>query len=280
MTKTTPVNRTIFFLSEGTAISAETLGHSLLIHFDFVDFDQVTIPFVDTVEKAREAVVQINAACRSKHVPPIVFSTIIGPEIRQVIMRSEGVVFDIFEAFLKRLEGELHMNSTSGISRSHAQLDDTAYDIRIDAVNYALNNDDGMSTKDYDKADVILVGVSRTGKTPTCLYLGMQFGIYAANYPLTEEDLYIEYKKIPGVLQPYREKLFGLTINADRLQKIRAERMPDSRYSSLAQCQRELTMAEYLFVAKNIPFLNITTMSVEEIVATIMHKSKMQRRIF
>jgi len=275
-----PASRTIFFISTSTAITAETLGQSLLGHFEHVDFDQVTIPFIDSLEKASEAAVQINADARMKTMPPIVFSTIIHPEIRQVILNSEGVVFDLFDAFMSRLENELHMHSSSDTGRLHGLLEDRMYNIRIEAVNYALSNDDGISTKDYDRADVIIVGVSRTGKTPTCLYLGLQFGIYAANYPLTEEDLYIEYKKIPGVLQPHRERLFGLTINPERLQKIRSERLPDSRYSSLVQCQRELAMAEYLFVSKNIPFINITAMSVEEIVATIMHRSKLQRRLF
>ncbi len=275
-----PASRTIFFISANTAITAETLGQSLLVHFEHIDFDQVTIPFVDTLEKANEAAAQINADARMKALSPIVFSTIVNPDIRHVIMKSEGVVFDLFDAFMSRLEDELHMRSFSDTGRQHGLLEDNMYNIRIDAVNYALSNDDGISTKDYDKADVIIVGVSRTGKTPTCLYLGLQFGIYAANYPLTEEDLYIEYKKIPGVLQPHRERLFGLTINPERLQKIRSERMPNSRYSSLVQCQRELAMAEFLFVSKNIPFINITTMSVEEIVATVMHRSKLQRRLF
>jgi regulator of PEP synthase PpsR (kinase-PPPase family) len=275
-----PASRTIFFISASTAITAETLGQSLLVHFEHIDFDQVTIPFIDTLEKANEAVAHINTDAKMKALRPIVFSTIVNPEIRHVIMKSEGVVFDPFDAFMSRLEDELHMRSSSDTGRLHGLLEDNMYNIRIDAVNYALSNDDGISTKDYDRADVIIVGVSRTGKTPTCLYLGLQFGIYAANYPLTEEDLYIEYKKIPGVLQPHRERIFGLTINAERLQKIRSERMPDSRYSSLVQCQRELAMAEYLFVSKNIPFINITTMSVEEIVATVMHRSKLQRRLF
>jgi hypothetical protein len=274
-----PHRRTIFFIAGGTAITAEAIGHSLLVHFEFTNFNQITIPFVDSLEKANEALVRINTEAQAKGLPPIVFSTLEDPRVRQMIMKSEGVVFDLFDVFMSRLEEEFHMPSTSGKSRAHGLLDDSMYNIRIDAVNYALNNDDGISTKDYDKADVILVGVSRTGKTPTCLYLGLQFGVYAANYPITEEDLYIEYKKIPGVLQPYRQKLFGLTINPERLQKIRFERMPDSRYSSLVQCQREISMAEYLYVTKNIPFLNITSMSVEEIVSTILQRTGLHRRL-
>jgi len=210
-----PASRTIFFISTSTAITAETLGQSLLGHFEHVDFDQVTIPFIDSLEKASEAAVQINADARMKTMPPIVFSTIIHPEIRQVILNSEGVVFDLFDAFMSRLENELHMHSSSDTGRLHGLLEDRMYNIRIEAVNYALSNDDGISTKDYDRADVIIVGVSRTGKTPTCLYLGLQFGIYAANYPLTEEDLYIEYKKIPGVLQPGHQREVRLAVDVE-----------------------------------------------------------------
>ena len=241
--------------------------------------DQITIPFIDSTEKANEAAARINAQARAKGGLPIVFSSLEDPMIRQIIMKSEGVVFDLFDAFMSRLEAEFHMPSTLVISSAYGMLDDNSYNIRIDAVNYALNNDDGISTKDYDKADIILIGVSRTGKTPTCLYLGLQCGIYAANYPITEEDLYIDYKKVPGVFQPYRQKLFGMTISPERLQKIRYERLPDSRYSSLVQCQREVSMTEFLYVTKSIPFLNITSMSVEEIVATLIHRSGLPRRI-
>lgn len=273
------IRRTVFFISDRTAITAETFGHSLLIQFDDVEFQKITLPFIDTMWKAKDAVEQINDAREQAGTRPIIFSTIVNSQIRKLILSCEASAVDLFDTFIGPLEEELRVHPSLGASAHHPAASDE-FDIRINAVNYALTNDDGITTKNYDKADVILVGVSRTGKTPTCLYLGLQYGIYAANYPLTEEDLLIEYRKIPGVLQPYRNKLYGLTINPDRLQKIRSARRPTGRYSSLEQCQKEISLAEFLYVSKNVPYLNITTMSIEEIAATVMHKSKLQRRIF
>jgi hypothetical protein len=272
------VKRAVFFISDRTAITAETFGHSLLIQFDDVDFQKTTLPFIDSLWKAQDALEQINDAREHTGSRPIIFSTIVNSQVRKLILSCEAAVVDLFDAFIGPLEEELRVQPTLGGS-SHPSAGEEL-DVRINAVNFALTNDDGITTKNYDKADVVLVGVSRTGKTPTCLYLGLQYGVYAANYPLTEEDLLIEYRKIPGVLQPYRDKLYGLTINPDRLQKIRAARRPTGRYSSLEQCQKEISLAEFLYVSKNIPYLNITTMSIEEIAATVMHKSKLQRRIF
>ena len=208
------------------------------------------------------------------------YSTLINREIRQTIMNSKGICFDLFDTFIIKLEKELSVESSQVIGRYHSLLDSGSYDIRIDALNYALSSDDGISIKSYDKADIILVGVSRTGKTPTCLYLGMQFGIYAANYPLTEEDLFGKSNELPHVLMPFRRKLYGLTINPERLQKIRAQRRPRSRYASLNQCQREVAAAESIFLADQIPSINVTTMSVEEIAATFLNENILERRLW
>jgi [pyruvate, water dikinase]-phosphate phosphotransferase / [pyruvate, water dikinase] kinase len=273
-----PKRRTIFFISDRTAISAETLGQSLLTQFEQLQFNQVTLPFVDTLEKARFAVMQINNAEQQSGVRPIIFSTLISDDIRQMIVTSKGVVFDFFDTYMGRLEEELRTSSSHTVGRYHGLVDDTVYNFRIDAVNYAMYNDDGASTKDYDQADVILIGVSRAGKTPTCLYLGLQFGIYAANYPLTEEDLVNKDGYLPPALAHFRRKLFGLTISPERLYNIRARRRPDSRYSSLEQCRQEVSLAETLFQYEDIPFINITTMSVEEIAATVVHECNLRRR--
>ena len=273
-----PKRRTIFFISDRTAISAETLGQSLLTQFEQLQFNQVTLPFVDTLEKARFAVMQINNAEQQSGVRPIIFSTLISDDIRQMIMTSKGVVFDFFDTYMGSLEEELRTSSSHTVGRYHGLVDDTVYNFRIDAVNYAMCNDDGASTKDYDQADVILIGVSRAGKTPTCLYLGLQFGIYAANYPLTEEDLVNKDGYLPPALARFRRKLFGLTISPERLYTIRARRRPDSRYSSLEQCRQEVSLAETLFQYEDIPFVNITTMSVEEIAATVVHECNLRRR--
>jgi regulator of PEP synthase PpsR (kinase-PPPase family) len=271
--------RTIFFISDSTAITVQTLGQSLLTQFEHIQFEQIILPFIDSVVKADNVVHRINNNAAETGISPIVFSTLVEPEIRQKIMNSSGVVFDFIDTFITRLENVLSMQSSHTIGRFHGMVNDSSYNVRIDAVNYALGHDDGIMIKNYDHADVILIGVSRAGKTPTCIYLGLQFGIYAANYPLTEEDFFSTDKKIRSILSPFRNKLFGLTINPDRLQKIRAERRPGSRYASLFQCQREIAMAESLFVSEDIPYINITTMSVEEIAATIMHENKLTRRV-
>lgn len=272
--------RTVFFISDSTAITAETLGHSLLTQFDHIIYEQVTLPFIDTMEKAANVVKQINIEENKTGLPPLVFSSLINPNIRQAIMNSKGICFDLFDTFITKLEKELSVESSQVIGRYHSLIDNNSYDVRIDAVNYALGSDDGISTKSYDQADVILVGVSRAGKTPTCLYLGMQFGIYAANYPLTEEDLFGRSDELPHVLMPFRRKLFGLTIYAERLQKIRSQRRPNSRYSSFDQCQREIMAAESLFSSERIPSINVTTMSVEEIAAKVLHENKLERRLW
>ena len=275
-----PKRRTIFFISDRTAITAETLGHSLMTQFEHIQFHQVTLPFVDTLEKARFAVMQINNAEQKSGVAPIIFSTLISEDIRQMIATGKGVVFDFFDTYMGRLEEELSTESSHTVGRFHGVGNDTVYNFRMDAVNYALYNDDGATTKEYDQADIILVGVSRAGKTPTCIYLALQFGIYAANYPLTEEDLVNKDGNMPHVLVPFRKKLFGLTISPERLHTVRTRRRPDSRYSSLEQCQLEVSLAGSLFQYEDIPFINITMMSVEEIAATILHEFNLRRRVF
>jgi [pyruvate, water dikinase]-phosphate phosphotransferase / [pyruvate, water dikinase] kinase len=272
--------RAIFFISDRTAITAETLGLGLLTQFDHIHFEQFTLPFVDTLEKARFAVMQINNMEQQSGARPLVFSTLINQDIRQMITTSKGVLFDFFDTFMGRLEEELRMESSHTVGRYHGLVNDAVYNFRIDAMNFALVNDDGISTKEYDRADIILVGVSRAGKTPTCLYLGLQFGVYAANYPLTEEDLVNKEGCLPQTLAPFRKKLFGLTISPDRLQRIRAKRRAAGRYASIEQCQMEVSLAETLFQCEDIPFINITVMSVEEIAATILHECNLQRRLF
>ncbi len=271
--------RTVFFISDRTAITAETLGQSLLTQFEHIEFTQITLPFIDTIEKAEQAVVRVNESVDASGIRPIVFSTLIDPDIRKVIVGSKGVFFDFFDTFIKGLEQEFHVESAHAIGRYHSVADNRAYGIRIDAVNFALSNDDGITTKNFDKADIILIGVSRTGKTPTCLYLGLQYGIYAANYPLTEEDLLNRTLIVPRPVSSFPEKLYGLTIDPERLQAIRTERRPNSRYASLKQCRMEIFKSESLFQSEKIPFLNTTTVSIEEIAATILHHKRLMRRV-
>lgn len=271
------MKRTAFFISDGTGITAETLGQSLLTQFENIDFVKLTRPYVDTEEKAYAMVQQIDQAAESDGARPIIFDTIVNRDIRAILARSKGFMIDIFSSFLAPLEQELHSGSSYSVGKSHSIDRNNHYMERIDAVHFALDNDDGARTHYYDKADLILVGVSRCGKTPTCLYMALQYGIRAANYPLTEEDM--EHLQLPAAVKPYQNKLFGLTIDPQRLTAIRNERRPNSRYASFAQCDFEVREVEKLFRRENIAFINSTHFSVEEISAKIMVEKGMERRL-
>ena len=252
------------------------MGHSLMTQFDGIEFRQVTVPFIATVDKAIEAVRKIDLVGIQEGVRPIIFSTLVQEDVRNVVRGSSGFFLDFFD-FLTPLESELKTQSTHVASRTHRMADTHAYATRIAATNFALANDDGSVVRDYERADVILVGVSRSGKTPTCLYLAMQYGIFAANFPLTEDDL--ESRKLPPALEAYSRKLFGLTIKPDRLQQIRNERRPDSRYSSAPQVAFEVRAAESLFERHGIPVLDATEVSIEEISSRILDRTGIERRL-
>jgi [pyruvate, water dikinase]-phosphate phosphotransferase / [pyruvate, water dikinase] kinase len=267
--------RTVFFVSDQTGVTAETMGHSLMTQFEGVEFRAVTLPFVSSVDKAHEAVRRINGAGEAG-LRPIVFSTLVQDELRAIVMQANGLFLDFFAAFVGPLERELALRSTHRAGRAHGIADLAAYTTRINATNFALANDDGGGG-DYAHADVVLVGVSRVGKTPTCVYMALQYGVFAANYPFTEEDL--EAGKLPTSLEAHRSKLYALTIKPERLQQIRSERRPDSRYASRAQVQYELRAAEALFARYRIPSLETTECSIEEIASRILNTTGIERRL-
>jgi regulator of PEP synthase PpsR (kinase-PPPase family) len=269
--------RTVFFVSDQTGVTAETMGHSLLTQFDGQDFRPITLPFISTTDKALEAVRKIDATAAEEGVRPIVFSTLVHEDVRDIVKRAHGLFLDFFDAFLGPLEAELSLKSAHATGRAHGMSDLAAYTTRINATNFAVANDDGAGARDYEHAEVILVGVSRSGKTPTCLYLALQYGIFAANYPLTDDDL--ESAKLPRVLAPFKRKLYGLTIRPDRLQQIRNERRPDSRYASPQQVQYEVRAAESMFARLGIPSINTTECSIEEIASRILEKMGLERRV-
>jgi regulator of PEP synthase PpsR (kinase-PPPase family) len=271
------MKRTAFFISDGTGITAETLGNSLLSQFEAIRFEKITLPYVDTIDKAKAVVERINRQGEEDGKPPIVLDTIVDDEIRELLATCNGFKIDVFSTFLKPLESELETHSSYSVGKSHAINEMERYKDRIDSVNFALDNDDGARTRQYDKADIILVGVSRCGKTPTCLYMALQFGIRAANYPLTEEDM--EANRLPECLQQHRHKLYGLTIDPFQLAAIRHERRANSRYASLDQCDFEIRTVERLFQKENIPCINTTNFSIEEIATRIINESGLKRRI-
>jgi len=270
--------RTAFFVSDRTGITAEMLGHSLLSQFDGVLFNEVALPFVDSIEKAQGVVTQINLQGVDDGMRPIVISTLAKTEIAQVIGQAKALFLDCFEIFISPLERELGLRASHAIGRTHNVSDFVNYHHRIESVNYTLSHDDGVTHRDLADADIVLVGVSRCGKTPTCLYLAMQYGIRAANYPLIPEDF--STMQLPSPVRSLRGKLYGLTIRPERLQQIRTERKPGSQYATLANCEFEVREAEALMRQEGIPYLDATSKSVEELATTILHAAKLVRRIY
>lgn len=268
------MKRQVYFISDSTAITAETLGKSLLTQFEKIDFEFITLPYVNSTEQITNIIELITSNQRKQGTLPILIVTIVDTKLRQQLKQCDAFIVDIFSAFLTPLEMELNAPSVSatGVQRN---IDHHQYADRIDAVHFAIDNDDGAITREYDQADIILVGVSRCGKTPTSLYLALQFGIKAANYPLTEEDF--GSFQLPAVLKPYKNKLYGLTINPLRLQSIRQARQANSRYASMPQCQREVREVEAVFRKERVPFMDTSNASIEEISTRIMDAAGLRR---
>ncbi|AYA01977.1 MULTISPECIES: posphoenolpyruvate synthetase regulatory kinase/phosphorylase PpsR [unclassified Acinetobacter] len=271
------IRRSVFFISDGTAITAETLGHSLLAQFPHVDFDIHIIPYITSEEAAMNVVAEINQRAQLDGQKPLVFDTLVDPYARDIINTANAINLDVFEGLISKLSDELGTSPTTLVGQTHAVTDSESYKARIDAVHFALDNDDGARTRHYDKADLILIGVSRSGKTPTSIYLSLQFGIRVANYPLTEEDL--DDNRLPSVLKAHKHKLFGLMIDAERLVAIRSERKANSRYASFNQCQMELRAVEGIYISEGIKYLNVSEMSIEEISTRVLQMTGLKRRI-
>jgi regulator of PEP synthase PpsR (kinase-PPPase family) len=251
------MRRTVFFISDGTAITTETVGHSLLTQFPGISYRQIRIPFVDSPSKAAEAAARIDRAAAKDGAAPIAFISIIDDQTRAVFQNCSGITLDLFANFLDTLERALGVARESSVGRAHGVADVQRYEDRIEATNYALTHDDGVSLS-YDNADLILVGISRTGKTPTCLYMALHFGVKAANYPLTDTDL--EAQRLPAHL--------------------RESRRPGSSYASLRRCHQEVEAAESLLRAQGVEVFVTTNSSIEEIASRILVHFGMQREMF
>jgi len=273
----TESERLVFFVSDGTGITAETFGHSVLTQFD-LRFREIRLPFIDSAEKAHEAVRKINESCEVDGKRPIVFSTLVKAELSNIVRQSRGMHMDLIQTFVEPLEQEFGIKSTHTIGRSHNIADSEDYKNRIEAINFSLAHDDGQSHKNLENADVILVGVSRSGKTPTSLYLAMQYGIKAANYPLIPEDF--ERGKLPSGLMPYKAKIFGLSIAPERLTEVRNERRPGSKYAALENCRYEVNEAEKMMHKEGIRWMSSTLKSIEEIATMILQEIRSEKRAY
>jgi regulator of PEP synthase PpsR (kinase-PPPase family) len=261
--------RIVFIVSDGTGITAETFSQSILAQFE-LPFRQIRMPFINTVDKAHQAVREINDYAKSSGLEPIVFTTLVDSEVNAIVSEANCVMMDMFQTFIVPLEQALGVKSTHAIGRFHNNADTESYKNRIEAINFSLAHDDGQSNQNLVDADVILVGVSRSGKTPTSLYLAMQYGLKSANYPLIPDDF--ERNQMPPDLMPFRKKLFGLTIDPMRLSEIRNERRPGSNYAKIENCRYEVSSAEAMMRKQGIPWLSTTNKSIEEIATTILQE--------
>ena len=271
-------NRTVFFVSDGTGITAETFGNSILAQFA-IKPRHVRRPFIDSLDKAHQVIAEINHSVELEGQKPIVFATLVDPETLNLVKtQSKGMVLDMFNTFIEPLEAELGMTSNHRVGRFSDISKSQEYTDRIEAINFSLAHDDGQSAKNLSHADVILVGVSRSGKTPTSLYLAMQHGVKAANYPLIPEDF--ERDAIPSSLAPFKKKCFGLTIDPERLSQIRNERRPNSRYASIENCRDEVKQAESMMRREGIAWLSSTHKSIEEIATTILRDVRPDRLMY
>ena len=275
----TSARRTVFFISDRTGITAEMLGNSLLTQFDEFQFHRITIPFVDSPEKAAEALRQVNATAAAEERRPIVVSSLVDEAMSEQIRReANALTLDLFQVFIAPLEAELGAKSSHAAGRSHGIANSHEYFARMEAINFTQAHDDGIVTRDLEKAQVILLGVSRCGKTPTSLYLALQFGVRAANFPLTPDDF--ADRRLPASIVPFRDRFFGLTIMPERLREIREERRPGSKYATLENCRFEVKEAEHLMQQHGIPMLDTTSKSIEEIATTVLHRAKLARHIY
>jgi regulator of PEP synthase PpsR (kinase-PPPase family) len=270
------ITRIVFIVSDGTGITAENFSQSILAQFELT-FKLIRIPFTDSVEKAHNAVYAINEAFQRDQVQPIVFTTLVNTELNGIVSKAQGLVLDMFQTFVAPLEQALGLQSTHAMNRLHHNADTAAYKNRIEAINYSLAHDDGQSNQNLADADVILVGVSRVGKTPTSLYLAMQYGLKAANYPLIPEDF--ERGQLPKDLIAHRSKIFGLMIDPERLSEIRNERRPGSNYAKLENCRYEINEATDMMRRQSIPWVLTTSKSIEEIATTVLQTIRSDKTI-
>jgi regulator of PEP synthase PpsR (kinase-PPPase family) len=265
----------VFFLSDSTGISAETMGNALLIQFPDLQFERTLIPFISTVDQAREVVAQLDAAMDGP-VTPLCFTTAAVDEVREELLRTKAPIIDFFGIHMSRIEEQLGARGLHEARRLHGVGDVRRYNSRMAAIEFAIEHDDGLSPRGLDRADVVLVAPSRCGKTPTAMYLALQHGMFVANYPLVDEDL--ETTDLPRPVRHLADRCFGLTTTVARLSRVRQERRPDSRYASEEQCRFELRGATAMYDRHQLPTVDTSASSVEEIAAVVIQTLARQRR--
>ena len=268
--------RPAFIISDRTGVTAGTMAHSLLSQFPNIEFERHTIPFVDADDKVKSCIRQINHSYKVHKVRPLVFVSFMDNNFTHELEKSEGRIINLFQPLIHKLEGYLRTDSSHKVGQAHGMsgTGEQDYMHRIDAINFSMRYDDGVRTGNYHKADLILVGVSRAGKTPTSLYMALHYGLNTANYPLADDDF--EKGTLPDALIESRDKLFGLAIDPLQLHMIRQKRRANSKYSALSQCRREVIQAQQFYKRYRIPHVDSTAMSIEELASLIVHRMNLE----
>lgn len=267
--KNSPSMRSVYIVSDGTGLTAEALARSVLTQFE-LPFQKIRLPFIDTPEKMQEAKERIQRNREHSPLRPIVFSTLVKPDLLSILHQADAVHIDLIQPLISQLTNELGTAAKQEIGLSHQNAGSDEYEDRIEAIQFSIAHDDGQSHANLEAADLILLGVSRSGKTPTSLYLAIQYGLKTANYPLIPEDF--ERGRLPSILMQFKNKLFGLSINPVRLSQIRNVRLPESKYASIENCRYEVKEAETIMEREGIPCLSSTNKSIEEIASIIYHE--------
>jgi regulator of PEP synthase PpsR (kinase-PPPase family) len=265
--------RRIYYVSDRTARTAELNGESLLSQFPHFEYQTHRFAFIDNEAKVNKLVFTIKQHINEGEEPPVIFSTLVEPRLRELLSTSGAAIIDLYDTFLSPLKKILHSSVSTRVGASHEGFElreASDYQRRSKALDFTLAHDDGLRPHHYDEADVIIVGVSRSAKTPICLYLAMHFFVRAANFPLTGEDLAGE--QLPPFLRDKKNKIIGLHINPERLHAIRQKRRPDSPYAALQNCRQEVRRADEMFKISGVPIYDISTTSVEEIAVQILKK--------
>lgn len=266
-------SKDIYYISDSTAILVKNLGHSLICQFPEINFIEEKFPFVNSVKEAQKVLAHILK--RSGGRQPIVFSTIMNEDVRNVFNNSEIEFIDAYGHFLTRLEDCLEATAlrVAGYYRTTTEVDLAK---RAENINFSLEHDDGTGLDGYPAADVILLGISRTGKTPISVYLATQMGLKAANFPLI--DKYLTEYRLPDQIVRSKHKAVGLTTTPELLSSIRERRLPGSNYARLSTCLEEMDQADKIYKKYKIPTISSAGKSIEEIATQVSQELKLSKR--
>ena len=267
-------NLHLHLVSDSTGETVISIARACVVQFEGVDVIDHLWSMVRTKIQLEDVIKGISEE------PGMVVFTLLDQSLRD---RLEAYCADrkltciaALDTFMAAFRHYLGVSSQARPGRQHAL--DAEYFARIEALNFVMSHDDGQSVADLAEADVILVGVSRTSKTPTCIYLANR-GIKAANVPI-----------VPGATLPSelmdndRSLIVGLTEDASRLVQIRRNRMrslnqkDETDYTDLDQVKSEVAAARRLFNERQWPTIDVTRRSIEETAAAIIQLHSQRRR--